>query len=213
VALTAPLATPALAHTEATIDNPQAGATNITLTLNAEAESDTAGIKGLEVVLPEGITPDQVSLATAPSGWKLASTAQGFTIAGTTLPVGTDAKASLRLEQLPAAATVLAFKTLVNYSDGQVDRWIEVRTSGGPEVKDPAPTVSLKAASAGAVLPATSPTAAPATNAQAAPIADTSANSGPTDWIIGGAVLFVVVAGLLLWRRRVSNQRPTPSGQ
>jgi hypothetical protein len=152
------IAAPALAHTQATLDNPHAGATNAMLSLNAEAESTTAGIAKLDVTLPGGIAPDQVSLASAPQGWAFARTAQGFTVSGTPLAVGTDAKTSLRIATLPGAPTLLAFKTLVTYADGKVDRWIEVPTAGQPTPPNPAATVSLEPAGAATA------TSAPATN-------------------------------------------------
>jgi Domain of unkown function (DUF1775) len=202
------VAAPALAHTQATIDNPQAGATNVVLSLNAEAESTTAGIKSLDVTLPDGITPAQVSLVTGPNGWTFARTDRGFTLAGTALPVGTAAKASLRIAQLPATATLLAFKTLVTYNDGKVDRWIEVPSSAAPSPPNPAATVSLK--------PAASPTATGApTNTLVSPGAVARGAASPADtaptsksdttllWVIVGAgLVLLVLIGVLLWRRR-----------
>jgi hypothetical protein len=198
------VAAPALAHTQASIDNPQAGAGNVVLTLNAEAESTTAGIKSLDVTLPGGIQPAQVSLTDAPGGWTFTRTAQGFTVAGSTLAVGTPAKTSLRIEQLPATAQVLAFKTLVTYGDGKVDRWIEVPSTAAPNPPDPAPTVSLRAAAA---------TSAPASNLVSpgavirnnpSPAAQAPASKSRTGWlwaiVIAGLILLLLI-GVLLWRR------------
>jgi hypothetical protein len=202
------VAAPALAHTEATIDNPQAAASNVLLSLNAEAESTTAGIKSLDVTLPDGITSAQVSLVTGPNGWTFARTDRGFTVAGTALPVGTAAKASLRIAQLPATATLLAFKTLVTYNDGKVDRWIEVPSSAAPNPPNPAATVSLR--------PAASPTATGApTNTLVSPgavvrgpaspaaRAPTSKSDTTLLWVIVGAgLVLLALLGVLLWRRR-----------
>lgn len=197
---------PALAHTQASIDNPQAGAGNVVLTLNAEAESTTAGIKSLEVTLPAGIQPAQVSLTDAPGGWMFTRTAQGFTVAGSALAVGTPAKTSLRIAQLPATAQVLAFRTLVTYSDGKVDRWIEVPSTAAPDPPDPAPTVSLKPAAAAA-------TSAPASNLVSpgavirqnpSPAARAPTSRAHTVWlwviVIAGLILLALI-GVLLWRR------------
>jgi uncharacterized protein YcnI len=204
LALTA-IAAPALAHTEATIDNPQAGATNVVLTLDAQAESTSAGITSLDVTLPDGVTPAQVSIKAGPNGWTFTRTTQGFTVAGTALPVGTDARAALQIAQLPATATTLAFKTLVNYSDGAVDRWIEVPSTAAPNPPNPAPTVSLRPAAA---TPAgTAPTnlvspGAVVRNPSPAATAPTSASSTALLWVIVGAgLILLVLIGVLLWRR------------
>jgi hypothetical protein len=200
------VATPALAHTQATIDNPQAGAGNVLLTLNAEAESTTAGIKSLEVTLPGGIQPAQVSLTDAPGGWTFARTTQGFTVSGSALAVGTPAKTELRIAQLPATAQVLAFRTLVTYNDGKVDRWIEVPSTDTPNPPNPAPTVSLRPAAATA-------TSAPASNLVSpgavirnnpSPAAQAPVSKSRTAWlwaiVIAGLILLALI-GVLLWRR------------
>lgn len=200
------VATPAFAHTQASIDNPAAGAANVVLTLDAEAESTTAGIKSLEVTLPGGIQPAQVSLTEAPGGWTFTRTAQGFTVAGSALAVGTPAKATLRVAQLPATAQVLAFRTLVTYNDGQVQRWIEVPSTAAPNPPDPAPTVSLKPAAATA-------TSAPASNLVSpgavirnnpSPAAQAPTSRSRTAWlwaiVIAGLILLALL-GVLLWRR------------
>jgi hypothetical protein len=206
----------AFAHVEASIDNPQAGAANVTLSLTAEAESATAGISSIEVALPAGITADQVTLKDGPAGWTMTKTSLGIAIAGNALPVGTDADTELGIAKLPATATVLVFKTLVTYSDGHVDRWIDETTPGAAEPEHPAPTVSLQPAPPGsAVIPtgtagtADSNSNASSTSAPAAPAADST--SSPTGWIIGGAVLLAIViaAALLLRRRRAGSQPPS----
>lgn len=198
------IAAPALAHAQATIDNPQAGAGNVLLTLNAEAESTTAGIKSLEVTLPGGIQPAQVSLADAPGGWTFARTTQGFTVAGSALAVGTPAKTSLRIAQLPATAQVLAFRTLVTYNDGKVDRWIEVPSTAVPEPPNPAPTVSLKPAAATSAPESNlvSPGAVIRNNPSPAAQAPTSRSRTAWLWaiVIAGLILLMLL-GVLLWRR------------
>jgi uncharacterized protein YcnI len=208
----------AFAHVEASIDNPQAGAANVTLTLTAEAESTTAGISSVEVALPAGITADQVTLKGGPAGWTMTKTSLGIAIAGNALPVGTDADTELGIAKLPATATVLVFKTLVTYSDGHVDRWIDETTPGAAEPEHPAPTVSLQPAGPGsAATPSTTGTTtaestsnASSAPAPAAPVADSNSSS-PTGWIIGGAVLLAIViaAVLFLRRRRAGSQPPS----
>jgi hypothetical protein len=152
---------PALAHVEVEADKTQAGAKDVTLTFNGEAESGSAGIKAERVVLPSGIAPADVRLVKAPPGWKFTPAADGFTVAGRALKVGQDAVWAVRLAQLPADAGSLSFKTLETYGDGEVVRWIDLPVAGQPEPDHPAPTIKLK----GAVrsVPA-GPSATPATS-------------------------------------------------
>jgi hypothetical protein len=203
---------PALAHVEVQADKTQAGAEDVTLTFNGEAESGDAGIRSERVVLPDGIAPADVRLVKAPTGWKFTAAADGFTVAGKALKVGEDAVWKVRLAKLPAGAASLSFKTLETYGDGEVVRWIDLPVAGQPEPDHPAPTIKLK----GAVktVPA-SPSATPASSEAAAPPATTSA--APTEqaadvakdssssagwWIALAVVVIVALTGVLLWRRR-----------
>jgi len=53
VAAVAVTAAPAWAHVQVSADKAQAGATNVTVSFNGEAESTTAGIKSEQVFLPQ----------------------------------------------------------------------------------------------------------------------------------------------------------------
>ncbi len=204
------LGSPAYAHTEIEVDNPQGGATNVTMTVTAEAENDSAGIASVRMVLPAGIAPAQVSLASGPAGWTLTPGSDGFTVAGTPLAVKTDAKFAVKLAHLPPAGGVLVFKSLVTYTNGDVDRWIEEPTTGNPSPKNPAPTVSVRP---GAVVPsataAASPSASPVASPSAfvTPTAAAQKTSNGTVWWIVGAVLVLAVAAatVFLLRRRGSR--------
>ncbi|MEU3832362.1 hypothetical protein [Streptomyces microflavus] len=90
VALTAVLvsAAPALAHVEVESETPQALAENVSLTFEAEAESDSAGITGMRVVLPAGISPADVTLQGQPKEWKLEAGSDGLTVGGPPVAVG-----------------------------------------------------------------------------------------------------------------------------
>jgi hypothetical protein len=55
---------------------------------------------------------------------------------------------------MPDDADSLTFKALQTYSDGDVVRWVEETTPGGPEPEHPAPKLTLTAAS-GSAAPAT----------------------------------------------------------
>jgi hypothetical protein len=202
------LASPAWAHTEIEIDHPQGGATDVTMRVTSEAENSSAGIASVQMQLPAGISPAQVTLVSGPAGWTLTRTSDGFTVSGAPLTVKTDAKFTVKLAQLPPAGGVLVFKTLVTYTDGKVDRWIEEPSAGNPSPKDPAPTVSVRP---GARPPSTSPSsAAPSAPASAAPdtpvsspVAAGSGGGGTTLWwIVGGVVVLVALATVVQVLRR-----------
>lgn len=214
------IGTPASAHTGVKVSPARAGASNAVVTVNAEAESDNAGVKSVQVFLPDGITAPDIILLKAPKGWKLSSTAaDSYTVGGPAVPVGTDAEHQVRVRQLPNAPQV-SFKILQTYSDGRIDRWIEVPSAANPEPANPAPTVKLAAAAAppSSAAPTTAPatpsaarssaaTDAPATDA--AVTAFPSANDEPAAgngglWIGAGLLLAVIAAvgGALYLRQR-----------
>jgi hypothetical protein len=202
---------PALAHVEVAADKTQAGAQDVTLTFNGEAESADAGIKSERVVLPSGIAPADVRLVKAPKGWKFTAASDGFTVAGTALKVGENAVWAVRLARLPTDAASLSFKTLETYGDGEVVRWIDLPVAGQPEPDHPAPTIKIKGALKSE--PA-SPSAAPSSDAAAAPTtigaspteqvaeAPKDSSSGAGWWVAGAVVVIVALTGVLLWRRR-----------
>jgi hypothetical protein len=200
------LVSPAFAHTEIEVDNPQGGATGVTMRVTAEAENDRAGIASVRIVLPAGIAPAQVSLVSGPAGWTLTPGPDGFTVAGSPLAVKTGATFAVKLAQLPPAGGVLVFKSLVTYTDGRVDRWIEEPSTDNPSPKNPAPTVSVRPAAAvpGASVPSASPAGSPSafvTPVRSAPAQKTG--GGTTALIVGAAVLLALLAATaLLWRRR-----------
>jgi hypothetical protein len=139
---------PAVAHAGVTASDARALAKKVTITLTSEAESKTAGLATVQVVLPEGISPGAVSLKKAPQGWKLAHAQGGYVLSGKALPTGTDAVHSIVVEQLPDARS-LVFRVVETYADGQEARWIEP-PSGGKKSANPAPVLALKAKEAGA---------------------------------------------------------------
>ena len=210
----AALAGPASAHVEVSADKTQAGATDVTLTFNGEAENPKAGIKSERVVLPTGIAPADVTLVSAPAGWKFTSAADGFTVAGKALKVGTDAVWKVKIAKLPDGETRLSFKTLETYGNGDVSRWIEIQQPGQDEPDNPAPLLTLKPGAAtstsapsetasSAPVAEPSPTTAAPVTAQAQPPSTKASSSSSTWWIWVVVVALVVVAGgLFLLRRR-----------
>ncbi|KJY20903.1 MULTISPECIES: DUF1775 domain-containing protein [Streptomyces] len=213
---------PAAAHAEVSASDPRALAENVTLSFTSEAESDSAGITELRVVLPQGIAPDAVTLKEAPENWKLTATPDGYSVGGAALETGTDAEYSITVRQLPDAKS-LAFKTLETYGDGKVSRWIEV-PADGQKVDNPAPLLKLQPAAPGAkpIAPGPSPTptpapapsaptAQPSSTAPSAPAASpdarqaNAAGSGSGNGVVVAVVAAVLVlggAGAFRWTRR-----------
>jgi LPXTG-motif cell wall-anchored protein len=213
----AALTGPAFAHVEVSADKTQAGAADVTLTFNGEAENPKAGIQSERVVLPTGIAPADVTLVRAPAGWKFTSAADGFTVGGKALKIGTNAVWKVKIAKLPDGETRLSFKTLETYGNGDISRWIEIQQPGQDEPDNPAPLLTLKpgavtstsapsetASSAPVAEP--SPTTAPLT-AQAQPPVRKAGSSSSTWWIWVVVVALVVVAGglFVLRRRRGSD--------
>lgn len=212
---------PAAAHVEVSADNPQAGASDVTLTFVAESESNTEGIVSLAVVLPEGIAPEDVRWVSGPDGWELTTgevaDQPGYTVAGPPVSAGTDAEYQVRIATLPSDATELAFRTLQTYSDGHVDRWIEL-PQPGVELQEPAPVLKLEPAAAPPIespspSPADSPTPppTPATSSAAAP-ADNDSGSPAWPWVVLAVLVVLAVAGGLLWRRRTAASQSESGG-
>jgi uncharacterized protein YcnI len=192
------LAGSAFAHVEVSGKPAQALAQNAVISFSAEAESASAGIASVHVVLPQGITAADVTLVSGPTGWKLSPASDGFTLAGKALGVHKDAKYSIQVRQLPDAKS-LAFKTLVNYSNGDVDRWIEIPSASNPNPDHPAPVLKLAAAASPTTAPAqasASPSIAASDPGATAPavgpgVDGTPARTSPVVWI-----LFIVLAGI-----------------
>ena len=209
------VAGPALAHVEVSADKTTAGAENVTLTFNSEAENDKAGIKSERVVLPAGIEPASVTLVKAPAGWTFTPAADGFTVGGNALKIGVDAVWKVKIAKLPDGQTRLSFKTLETYGDGSIVRWIEIQEPGQPEPDNPAPLVTLKpgpsAAPTSAAAP--SPSAIVTTNpANPSPVAqlagdEGSGNSGSTWWIWVIVAVVLIGGGVLLVLRRRNAAR------
>ncbi|MET0765257.1 MAG: DUF1775 domain-containing protein [Blastococcus sp.] len=199
---------PAGAHVEATVSaGAQAGAGPVTVAFEAEAESPSAGIAAVKTQLPAGMPPEAVSLASGPPGWALTPTPDGFEVGGPPLPPGTDAEFTISIRQLPADRTELPFKTLVRYTDGSEDAWIEEPTPGNPEPENPAPviTVAPAAAPTSTAAPSSTPaTSSPATSTPpTTPQAQASDDEGTPTWLIVLGVLAaaVLAGGLFLARR------------
>jgi uncharacterized protein YcnI len=212
---------PAAAHVEVEADNAQALAENVKLTFVAESESADAGITELRVVLPEGIAPADVAYDKGPEGWKFTARDDGYVIKGSAVKAGEDAEHSVVVKQLPDAKE-LAFKTLQTYSDGRIDRWIQLGEPSDDGHGNEAPVLELTAAAPGAEPAGPSPSdsqpASPSpTPAESEPEPSPAAQAEEKDdddglsagaWIgIGAAVLIVAGAAAYVVRRRAGAQQ------
>ena len=216
------LAGSAAAHVEVEVEPARALATGAVLTMNAEAESSTAGITGVRIQLPAGLLPADFTLVSGPAGWRASGAQQVLQVRGSALPVGRALRLTLRVRQLPAARQVV-LKTVQSYSDGRQDSWIEVPAAGAPEPDAPAPVLRLAPAAAGATpLPRATPstpaptTAAPTTAAPTtAPSSAAPSPAGAQDdsggsnviWLfVGAGIGAVLLGGVVLAARRVGRR-------
>ncbi|MCA1843416.1 MAG: YcnI family protein [Actinobacteria bacterium] len=147
------LVMPAWAHVQVEATPGAPGATDATLKITAAGESATAGISKLDVTADPAIPADQVTLSDGPTGWAVSpGSSGGFALSGPALPKGQDAEISLKVKQLPNVAQI-TFKVVQTYSDGDVERWIELPGPDGKEPDKPAPVVKLSAGAASSISP------------------------------------------------------------
>jgi hypothetical protein len=184
---------PALAHVKVTADQPQAGATAVTVTFTASAESKTAGIASLRTYLPAGLTPADVTYVSGPPGWVFTPQRDGFTVGGTPLRPGAEAAYAIRLARLPAGQARVPLKTLQRYADGQVDRWIDATKSVENEEPNAAPALVLSA-------PGAAPGTVQSPAAGAKPLAPSFDKYPAAVWIAGGAAVALALI-VILWIR------------
>ncbi|GGW71538.1 DUF1775 domain-containing protein [Streptomyces xantholiticus] len=215
-------AAPAFAHVEVTAKDARALATDVRLEFMAESESTSAGITKLQVFLPDGMKPADVTYADGPKDWKLTREEKTFTVSGPAVATGKDAEFAVTIRQLPNTKS-LVLKTLQTYSDGRIDRWIEREESTGHgHGNAAAPRLDLKPAAAGASPSATakgtpSPSSSATTQAPgntAGPDSDrkdTAAQqddaTSPLMPVALGALALAAVGGGIWWRRRSAATR------
>ena len=120
----------AYAHSEVKIEPAVAGSVNAVMTVNAAAESNSAGVASVRVVLPAGHRPDLRRPPQRADRLDTQPDPDGYSVGGPPLPVG-GAVHAVTIARLPDD-TRLVFKTLVTYTDGSVDRWIEEPTTANP---------------------------------------------------------------------------------
>ncbi|MET8760209.1 YcnI family protein [Lentzea sp. NPDC004782] len=110
----------------------------------------------------------------------------GIVWEGGTVQPGQFQEFGVSMGRLPTTNTKLVFKAVQTYSSGEVVRWIDVQTDGGPRPEHPAPTLSVAAPPVAA---------APVTPA---------AGTDPLGRVLGGAGLLagLVALGVAVTARR-----------
>jgi hypothetical protein len=218
-------ANPALAHTGITVEPARAGAKNAVANVNAEAESETAGVTKVQIFLPAGIAPDDITQVSLPKNWKLTKQDTSYTVEGPALAVGRNAEHKIKIRQLPMYESI-SFRVLQTYSDGRIDRWIALPSDDDPEPANPAPTVKLAGGSgvAPTATPAASPSPSPSVAASTAAPAEQASNPAPTTaavaepaadasdssplWWIAALVAAAAIAGGVLFAVRRRRTAP-----
>jgi uncharacterized protein YcnI len=164
--LLAPTA-PAAAHVTVTPATVTAGG-RATLTFKVPNESSDARTTQLEVFFPESAAPLSVSLRPVPD-WTATIQRRSLPAAPASARAGEEGHAAMDSETvtgivwrsqtgigvgefqtfdvavgpLPKEPTSLVFKAVQTYSDGEVVRWIDVASEGGPRPAHPAMVVSV----------------------------------------------------------------------
>jgi hypothetical protein len=209
---------------EVTAKDARALATDVRLEFMAESESASAGITKLQVFLPDGIKPADVTYTDGPKDWKLTREERTFTVSGPAVATGKDAEFAVTIRQLPNTES-LVLKTLQTYSDGRIDRWIEREESTGHgHGNAAAPRLDLKPAAARVSPSATAKDTSSPSSSSSATTQTPSNTAGPdTDRkdaaaqrddatspllpVALGVLALAAVGGGIWWRRRSAATR------
>jgi len=116
---------------------------------------------------------------------------------------------------LPDSGDQIVFKAVQTYANGDVVRWVDPVTPGGPEAEHPTPIMNLTSGSGEATTPTTTANGTAATPTGAVKSAQDDADNAKTLAIIGiivGAVgLIVAVVALVIRRRTPATTQTTAS--
>ena len=222
------LAAPAYAHVSVTPTEAPAGGFT-TLTFQVPNEKDDASTTKVEVSFPQDHPIADASVE-AVAGWQIdvsktkletpVTTDEGESLdeaVNTITWTATDGKgiAPGYFEQfnvsvgLPADAEALDFPTLQTYSNGDVVKWIDPVTEGGPEAEFPEPVVTLT--TGGDDHTATPTTTAGASGEAATTSAQTAQDDADTAKTIGIVAIVFAVIALFAVAFSMFRKRPTSS--
>ncbi|WP_225438409.1 YcnI family protein [Candidatus Frankia nodulisporulans] len=224
------VAAPASAHVTVHADDPTRGTSDAVLAFRVPNERPNATTTRLEVAFPTA-TPLLGVLVAPHPGWTFAVTNTALkppvkTDDGTitdavsrvtwtanspadAIPAGGYADFTVTAGQLPDTPT-LTFKALQTYSSGEIVRWIDEEQPGQPEPDDPAPVLTLTAASS-------APASAASADDQQTTARGSASSSDTTARVLGGLGIGLAVVfgagGYLLGRRRPAKAGPTSPPQ
>src|SRR4051812_7370176 len=221
-------AMPAWAHVTVAPEEAEKGATDVKLTFRVPNEEDSATTK-VEIDLPTD-PPIAGVLAQPVAGWTAKVTTQKLDTpiqtddgpisdvvsqitwtadnAAAGIQPGTFQGFDVMAGALPDAGTEVVFKAVQTYTNGDVVKWVDPVTEGGPEAEPPTPILALTAGTdAGATTPTTSANGASANG----PVktAQDDADTAKTIGIV--AIIFSVIALIGVVTAFVMRRRPASS--
>lgn len=193
------------------------------LSINAAAESETAGIAKLEVTGPSDLDASGISIQNGPPGWlaETGPTPNTFTVAAPNnsgLPLREDLFISLNVKKLPGG-TETFFQVKQTYTDGWVQDWNQKREKGKEEPPQPEPRLYLEpvgstgpqATSSNGSVPAATPNS---TTTTATPTQSSDLNTGLAIVLaVSLALLVFVVARDRIKRKRSQSENSTNSAE
>ncbi len=146
-ALALAAAAPAEAHVTITPSVLAAGTVG-TIVFRVPSERTGVATTRLAIRWPDGFPVSSVVLH-GPPGWHGTVTQRTgristITWTGGAIPAGTAQRFAVRAGPLPARGSRLAFRAVQTYSDGVAVRWIDVRSPGEPEPRNPAPELRIR---------------------------------------------------------------------
>lgn len=190
-------ATPAFAHVSVNPTEVPAGEA-AALTFRVPNETSDANTVKVEVVLPEGVTFEFVSVKPV-AGWTHTEARSGDAVTGVTWEGGEIEPGEFEefsISAGPIAGDTLEFKAIQTYDNGDVVRWIDPVVEGEEEPEHPAPTATVVAGDEDG-------------HGAAAPSEETE--DGDDDGtepivfvslVVAGAALVAAVAALIMGRKR-----------
>jgi uncharacterized protein YcnI len=214
------LAGPAAAHTEAEAEAATAGRTRITFTAEAECADGADPTNALRVQLPPGATDVKPENQ---SGWSSQVTATEVSWSAANPTIDQDTFVVEMVLAQPVGETVY-LPAIQGCPGGEEIAWIQIPTSPGETLSNPAPSIEVPANSTApttaAAVPTTATTVAgsPTTTARMSieqtPITQEGSTTNGAGLIVFIVVVVVIVGGaviLYLRHRNTGNTTPTPS--
>ena len=214
------IAGPAAAHTEAEAEAATAGRTRITLTVEAECADGAEPTNALRVQLPQGATDVKPENQ---SGWSSQVTATEITWSAANPTIDQDTFVVEMVLAQPVGETVY-LPAIQGCPDGEEIAWIQIPTTPGETLANPAPSIEVPANSTtpttAAAVPTTPSTAAgsPTTTARMSieqtPITQEGSETNTAGLIVFIVVVVVIVGGaviLYLRHRNTGNTTPAPT--